>query len=179
MLFYSTYPEKGSFADMTTTRLLGTPASKLGKVPLSAPSTPASKVEKLPTSAPCTPASKLDRIPISTPGGPRAKEEKIFVTVRLRPLSRKEQAAKDQVAWECANDHTIVFKTSSNDRANSTASYTFGIVLSLSFFASNYRCSCHEFLDAISFMILEKMHFYGTLLFLLLVSQTKYLLHLV
>ncbi|KAK1302951.1 Kinesin-like protein NACK1 [Acorus calamus] len=48
---------------------------------------------------PSTPASKIERTPMSTPGGPKV-EEKIFVTVRLRPLSKKEQMLKDQVAWE-------------------------------------------------------------------------------
>ena len=115
---------------MATTRLPSTPASGLGKMPMSIPSTPVSKVEKQPMSAPCTPASKLERTPMSTstPGASRANEEKIFVTVRVRPLSKKEQAAKDQVAWECVDDHKIVSKTSSQDRSSSTASYTFGIL---------------------------------------------------
>ena len=76
---------------------------------------------------PGTPASKIERTPMSTPGGPRAKEEKIFVTVRVRPLSKKEQALKDQVAWDCVDDNTIVFKAPSQDRLGSSASYTFGI----------------------------------------------------
>ncbi|KAJ6860607.1 hypothetical protein NC651_036869 [Populus alba x Populus x berolinensis] len=49
---------------------------------------------------PGTPASKIDRTPATTPGGPKAKEEKIVVTVRLRPLNKKEQLAKDQNAWD-------------------------------------------------------------------------------
>uniref|UniRef100_A0A6V7QU12 Kinesin-like protein n=1 Tax=Ananas comosus var. bracteatus TaxID=296719 RepID=A0A6V7QU12_ANACO len=75
---------------------------------------------------PSTPASsKMERTPMSTPGGSRVKEEKIFVTVRVRPLSKKEQALKDQVAWECIDDHTILYTASSQDRSSSPASYTF------------------------------------------------------
>ncbi|XP_072966332.1 kinesin-like protein KIN-7A [Typha angustifolia] len=74
---------------------------------------------------PGTPATKIERTPMSTPGGTRAKEEKIFVTVRVRPLSKKEQALKDQVAWECVEDHTILYKASSQDRSNLPASYSF------------------------------------------------------
>ncbi|KAJ0962908.1 hypothetical protein J5N97_028030 [Dioscorea zingiberensis] len=74
---------------------------------------------------PGTPASKIERTPMSTPGGTRVKEEKIFVTVRVRPLSKKEQALKDQVAWDCLEDHTIVFKAPSQDRSISSASYSF------------------------------------------------------
>ncbi|XP_061353243.1 kinesin-like protein NACK1 [Gastrolobium bilobum] len=74
---------------------------------------------------PGTPASKIDRTPVSTPGGPRAREEKIVVTVRLRPLNRREQLAKDQVAWDCIDDHTIVFKPPAHERASQPASFTF------------------------------------------------------
>lgn len=75
---------------------------------------------------PGTPASKIDRTPASTPGGPRSREEKIVVTVRLRPLSKREQLAKDQVAWECIDDHTIVYKPPPQDRSAQSASFTFG-----------------------------------------------------
>ncbi|XP_043698538.1 kinesin-like protein NACK1 [Telopea speciosissima] len=74
---------------------------------------------------PATPASKIDRTPVSTPGGPKAKEEKIVVTVRLRPLSKREQSLKDQVAWECIDDHTIKFKPPSQERSVAPVSYTF------------------------------------------------------
>ncbi|CAA7408430.1 unnamed protein product [Spirodela intermedia] len=77
---------------------------------------------------PTTPVScsKSDRKPpTSTPRGTRTKEEKIFVTVRVRPLSKKEQALKDHIAWECINDHTVVFKPSCQDRSNSSSSHTF------------------------------------------------------
>ncbi|CAL0332556.1 unnamed protein product [Lupinus luteus] len=76
-------------------------------------------------SAPGTPASKIDRTPVSTPGGPRVREEKIVVTVRLRPLNRREQLAKDQVAWDCVDDYTIVYKSPSHERAAQPASFTF------------------------------------------------------
>jgi centromeric protein E len=60
-----------------------------------------------------------------TPGGStRVKEEKIFVTVRVRPLSKKELALKDQVAWECDDNQTILYKGPPQDRAAPT-SYTF------------------------------------------------------
>ncbi|KAG0502834.1 hypothetical protein HPP92_002906 [Vanilla planifolia] len=77
------------------------------------------------TTTPITPAAKVERTPASTPGGPRVKREKILVTVRLRPLSKKEQSLKDQVAWECVDDHTVVLKQFSHDRTNSSAQYTF------------------------------------------------------
>ncbi|XP_077221513.1 kinesin-like protein NACK1 isoform X2 [Tasmannia lanceolata] len=67
----------------------------------------------------------MDRTPLSTPGGPKVREEKIFVTVRVRPLSKREQALKDQVAWECVDDQTILFKTSSQERSSLPVSYTF------------------------------------------------------
>ncbi|KAJ6293592.1 hypothetical protein OIU76_021778 [Salix suchowensis] len=74
---------------------------------------------------PGTPSSKIDRTPATTPGGTKAKEEKIVVTVRLRPLNKKEQLAKDQVAWDCVDDHTIVFKPPSQERASQPASFVF------------------------------------------------------
>ncbi|XP_050238564.1 kinesin-like protein NACK1 [Mercurialis annua] len=74
---------------------------------------------------PGTPASKIDRTPATTPGGPRSKEEKIVVTVRLRPLNKKEQLAKDQVAWECVDDHTIVYKPPTQDRTAQWTPFTF------------------------------------------------------
>lgn len=102
-----------------------TPSSKVEKMPTSVPSTPAPKLER-------TPTIKLERTPMSMPPGSRVKEEKIFVTVRVRPLSKKEQSLKDQVAWECVDDHTIVFKTSSQDRLNSSNIYTFDKVFGAS-----------------------------------------------
>lgn len=75
---------------------------------------------------PSTPASKIEKTYVSTPGGSRSRKEKILVTVRLRPLSKKEQSQKDPVAWECIDDNTIVLKSFSHDRSNSSAQYTFG-----------------------------------------------------
>ncbi|KAL0926639.1 hypothetical protein M5K25_002877 [Dendrobium thyrsiflorum] len=74
---------------------------------------------------PSTPASKIEKTPVSTPGGSRARKEKILVTVRLRPLSKKEQSLKDQVAWECIDDNTIVLNPLSHDRSSSSVQYTF------------------------------------------------------
>lgn len=75
---------------------------------------------------PGTPASKIDRTPALTPGGLKAKEEKIVVTVRLRPLNKKEQLAKDQVAWECLDDKTIVFKPPTQERTAQQTPFSFG-----------------------------------------------------
>ncbi|KAL4573364.1 hypothetical protein LXL04_020167 [Taraxacum kok-saghyz] len=76
-------------------------------------------------SAPGTPASKIERTPISTPGGSRVREEKIVVTVRLRPLNKREQLAKDNVSWECIDDHSIVYKPQSQERVHQPSSFTF------------------------------------------------------
>lgn len=92
------------------------------------PSTPNSKIDKSSAASTpvLTPASRVNRTPASTPGGPKAaKEDKIVVTVRLRPLSTREQAAKDQVAWECIDEQTIVHKTPLNDRSMQPSSFTF------------------------------------------------------
>ncbi|KAJ8750869.1 hypothetical protein K2173_016050 [Erythroxylum novogranatense] len=73
---------------------------------------------------PATPAYKIQRTPSSTPGGTnKAREEKILVTVRVRPLSRREQALYDLIAWEWPDDHSIVFKNPNSDRP--PTSYTF------------------------------------------------------
>ncbi|KDP33977.1 hypothetical protein JCGZ_07548 [Jatropha curcas] len=72
---------------------------------------------------PATPASKIHRTPSSTPVGSKVREEKILVTVRLRPLSRREQALYDLIAWDCPDDRTIVFKNPSLERP--ATSYTF------------------------------------------------------
>ncbi|CAA0815329.1 Kinesin-like protein NACK1 [Striga hermonthica] len=74
---------------------------------------------------PSTPASKIDRTPVATPGGPRAKEEKIVVTIRLRPMNKREQSSKDQIAWECPDDHTITFRLNSHERAAQSNSFAF------------------------------------------------------
>lgn len=75
---------------------------------------------------PITPSSKIRRTPSGTPGGgPKAREEKILVTVRVRPLSPKEQAAYDLIAWEFDDEHTIVSKNLTHER--SSGPYTFGM----------------------------------------------------
>ncbi|CAA3026900.1 kinesin NACK1 [Olea europaea subsp. europaea] len=74
---------------------------------------------------PGTPGSNIDKTPIVTPGGNRPREEKIMVTVRLRPLNKREQSAKDHVAWECIDDHTIVYKPSLRERVAQPSSFTF------------------------------------------------------
>ncbi|XP_038876532.1 kinesin-like protein NACK2 [Benincasa hispida] len=67
---------------------------------------------------PTTPLSKIQRTPSTTPGGggPRTREEKILVTVRIRPLNRKEQAMYDLIAWDCLDEHTLVFKNPNHER---------------------------------------------------------------
>ncbi|KAJ4708834.1 Kinesin-like protein [Melia azedarach] len=65
---------------------------------------------------PATPLSKIQRTPASTPGGQKVCEEKILVTVRMRPLSGKEQAKYDLIAWDCVGDHMIIFKNPNHER---------------------------------------------------------------
>ncbi|KAG6389040.1 hypothetical protein SASPL_150499 [Salvia splendens] len=70
-----------------------------------------------------TPSSKVKRSPACTPGGPKVREENILVTVRMRPLSSKEIAAYDLVAWDIADHTTIVSKNLYHERNG--GSYTF------------------------------------------------------
>ncbi|GMI84335.1 ARABIDOPSIS NPK1-ACTIVATING KINESIN 2, NPK1-ACTIVATING KINESIN 2, TETRASPORE [Hibiscus trionum] len=66
---------------------------------------------------PATPLCKMQRTPATTPGGgAKVREEKILVTVRMRPLNQREQAMYDLIAWDCVDDHTIVFKNPSHER---------------------------------------------------------------
>ncbi|KAB2619523.1 hypothetical protein D8674_015392 [Pyrus ussuriensis x Pyrus communis] len=60
-----------------------------------------------------------------TPGTPRAKKEKIVVLVCLRPLSKREELAKEQVSWDCLGDNTIVYKPPPHERSTQSASFTF------------------------------------------------------
>ncbi|KAL7589817.1 hypothetical protein Lser_V15G40798 [Lactuca serriola] len=77
-------------------------------------------------SVPGTPISKIEKTPIQTPGGSRVREEKIVVTVRLRPLNKREQLAKDNVSWECIDDHSIVYKPQlPHERVPQPSSFTF------------------------------------------------------
>ncbi|CAI9097373.1 OLC1v1033776C1 [Oldenlandia corymbosa var. corymbosa] len=80
---------------------------------------------------PATPSSMIKKAPSSTPGGgPRTREEKILVTVRVRPLSPKEQAAYDLIAWEFIDEHTITSKNLTHERPSGP--YTFDKVFDLS-----------------------------------------------
>ena len=74
-----------------------------------------------------TPLTKIRRTLSSTPGGSKFREEKILVTVRMRPLSRKEQAMYDLIAWDCVDEHSIVFNNPNHERPATT--YTFGIYI--------------------------------------------------
>ncbi|KAB2049928.1 hypothetical protein ES319_A13G210300v1 [Gossypium barbadense] len=66
---------------------------------------------------PATPLCKVQRTPAMTPGGgPKVREERILVTVRMRPLNQREQAMYDLIAWDCVDDHTIVFKNPNHER---------------------------------------------------------------
>ena len=94
---------------------------------LKTPGTPASKIDRTPATTPGGPKA-------NTPGGPKAKEEKIVVTVRLRPLNKKEQLAKEQIAWDCVDDHTIAFKPSPQERATQPTSFVFGNLIAAFFF---------------------------------------------
>ncbi|PHT47437.1 Kinesin-like protein NACK2 [Capsicum baccatum] len=80
---------------------------------------------KMTVRTPGTPASKIERTPATTPNGHRAKEEKIVVTVRLRPLNKRELSAKDHAAWDCVDDHTIIYRPLPHERAAQPASFTF------------------------------------------------------
>ncbi|XP_073021916.1 kinesin-like protein NACK1 [Primulina eburnea] len=74
---------------------------------------------------PSTPAAKIDRSPAATPGGQKSREDKILVTVRLRPLNKREQSSKDQIAWECSDDNSVVYKPSPHERGAQPTSFTF------------------------------------------------------
>ncbi|KAK4432769.1 Kinesin-like protein NACK2 [Sesamum alatum] len=66
---------------------------------------------------PMTPSSKIKRTtPACTPGGPKVREENILVTVRIRPLSSKELAAYDLVAWDVTDGNIIVSKNLYHER---------------------------------------------------------------
>lgn len=72
---------------------------------------------------PMTPLSKIRGTVSCTPGGSKVREEKILVTVRVRPMNPREQAMYDLIAWECPDEHTIVFKNPNDERPSS--SFTF------------------------------------------------------
>ncbi|KAL4563733.1 hypothetical protein LXL04_027778 [Taraxacum kok-saghyz] len=85
-------------------------------------------VHKMSVSAPVTPATKIRRTPSSTPSHPRIAEEKILVTVRIRPLTHRELAAYDLIAWDCTDENTVVSRNLNHERHNGT--YTFGTIKS-------------------------------------------------
>lgn len=66
----------------------------------------------------------VNRTPQGTPGKAKVSEEKILVTIRVRPLSPKEQASYDLVAWDFPSDHTIVSKNLNHERHSGP--YSFG-----------------------------------------------------
>ncbi|KAG8373871.1 hypothetical protein BUALT_Bualt11G0070400 [Buddleja alternifolia] len=70
-----------------------------------------------------TPSSKIKGMLACTPGGPKVREENILVTVRMRPLSSKELASYDLVAWDIADGNTVVSKNLYHERH--AGSYTF------------------------------------------------------
>ncbi|OWM84067.1 hypothetical protein CDL15_Pgr009314 [Punica granatum] len=76
--------------------------------------------------AAATPLTKIRRAFSSTPGGQKACEEKIRVTVRIRPLSRREQALYDLIAWESVDFNTIIYKNPNQER--SAATYVFATI---------------------------------------------------
>ncbi|KAK4479000.1 hypothetical protein RD792_014509 [Penstemon davidsonii] len=79
---------------------------------------------KMTMGAPVTPSSKIRRTQARTPSTPnKAREENILVTVRVRPLSSKEVAAYDLIAWDITDEHTIVSKNLYHERH--TGSNTF------------------------------------------------------
>lgn len=81
-------------------------------------------------STPATPASKIRRIASCTPGGPKAREENILVTVRVRPLSSREQTAYDLIAWDVADEHTVVSRNLNHERHSGP--YMFGMCSTVS-----------------------------------------------
>ncbi|TMW98617.1 hypothetical protein EJD97_003802 [Solanum chilense] len=83
------------------------------------PGTPLSKTGRTPSRFP----GSRRTIPSSTPGGPKLREEKILVTIRVRPLSPKEQAAYDLIAWDFPDQQTIVSKNLIHERH--TGPYSF------------------------------------------------------
>ncbi|KAL3363486.1 hypothetical protein AABB24_012653 [Solanum stoloniferum] len=83
------------------------------------PGTPLSKTGRTPSRFP----GSRRTIPSSTPGGPKLREEKILVTIRVRPLSPKEQAAYDLIAWDFPDEQTIVSKNLNHERH--TGPYSF------------------------------------------------------
>ncbi|PHU11672.1 Kinesin-like protein NACK1 [Capsicum chinense] len=75
--------------------------------------TPLSKTASTPSRFP----NSRRTTPSRTPGGvARISEEKILVTIRVRPLSPKEQAAYDLVAWDFPDEQSIISKKLIHER---------------------------------------------------------------
>ncbi|XP_051150861.1 kinesin-like protein KIN-7J [Andrographis paniculata] len=52
-------------------------------------------------------------------------KDNFFVSVRLRPLNEKELARNDVSDWQCINNTTVMFKSSTQDRSILPTVYTF------------------------------------------------------
>ncbi|GKA03259.1 kinesin-like protein NACK2 [Tanacetum coccineum] len=61
-------------------------------------------------SAPVTPAKKIRSSPTTTPRKQRIQQEedKILVTVRVRPLTPRELASYDLIAWDSPDENTLI-----------------------------------------------------------------------
>ena len=116
---------------------------------------------KMMPGTPAIPLSKIRRNLYSTPGGSKVHEEKILVTVRLRPLNRREQAMYDLIAWDCLDEHTIVFKNPNHERPANP--YTFGIsyIKSFIFFLCFHRSYSVTFDNSIKVWICENILSYN------------------
>ncbi|PWA45404.1 Kinesin, motor domain-containing protein [Artemisia annua] len=73
-------------------------------------------------SAPVTPAKKIRSSPTTTPRK-QLQEDKILVTVRVRPLTPRELASYDLIAWDSPDDNTLVSRNL--NRHNALGTYTF------------------------------------------------------
>ncbi|XP_071691739.1 kinesin-like protein NACK2 [Rutidosis leptorrhynchoides] len=90
---------------------------------MSLPVTPATKITKrTPPSSKSKSKSNSKLLSARTDGGEIVEEEKIMVTVRMRPLTPRELAKHDLIAWESPDDNTLV---STKLNRNSNGVYTF------------------------------------------------------
>ena len=77
-------------------------------------------------STPVTPAKKIRSSPTTTPRKQlQLQEDKILVTVRVRPLTPRELASYDLIAWDSPDDNTLVSRNL--NRHNALGTYNFGI----------------------------------------------------
>ncbi|TXG46367.1 hypothetical protein EZV62_028130 [Acer yangbiense] len=86
----------------------------------------------------------------------QSREEKIVVTVRLMPLNKREQLTKDQVSWECIDDHTIVYKPPPHERVTQPASFTFGWVQKR--LMKLYIDCCNELCEPPNMKLLKRLY---------------------